>query len=130
MWEDLLTIGRGRGKEFRSGNLPFSVKIDSFLRNAEPVSATNSKAIDREVHAIKLKPLKIDPKVEKNSPGCFASVMKGSDKLNEFILSGYSTSLIPGRGSKVAGFTVDGKQYGLQLVKKNWQLPYLSLIHI
>lgn len=126
-WEQLLSIGkRGSGKEFHSKNLPFRVKIDTFLRNAQPTQASDSRAIDRVVNGLKLKALKSNTKVERNFPGCFASIYSddGSDKLNEIILSGISSSIIPGEGADVAGFKIADKQYGLQLVKKNWQLPY------
>lgn len=125
-WEQLGKIGKKGSQEFVSSTLPFQITINSFLSNARPVSEQNNEAIDRAIDGLKLMPFPKDKEAERNYPACFVTVYdkEGSKQIDETILSAFSYTQLPGTSPRVAGFKVDGKQYGLQLVKRNWQLPY------
>ncbi|MDF1816648.1 MAG: hypothetical protein P1V20_30880, partial [Verrucomicrobiales bacterium] len=139
-WEELTSIRGGKDKEFTSKELPFSVKIDSFLYNATPVSASipiAAGAAGREINGFKLLPRTKDKEAERNYPGCFATVFANGEKVDEMILSAYSNTTVyqspggqsvvmqkPGDSPRAAGFTVDGKQYGLLLTKTSWPIDF------
>ncbi len=128
-WERLLGVGEYGQQEFASEELPFSVVVDTFLRNAMPVPVTSpsaEKAMPREINGFKLLPRKKDKEVERNFPGCFVAVKsdEGGEEVTEVILSGISSNFLPGDSPRAAGFEYGGKQYGLQLVKTNWPIDY------
>lgn len=125
-WEKLKGIGGGN-RSFESKDLPFTVKIDTFLRNSTPMPSNAPLAARggaREINGFKLVPAKKEKEEERNFPGCFATIIADGEEVTEMILSGYSSNLMAGESSRVAGFEVGGKQYGLQLVKTSWPLDY------
>ncbi len=128
-WEQLVGIKDGREQEFTSASLPFSLSVDSFIRNARAIHSTHADAYragGREVDGYKLLSVPRDKREERNYPGCFVAVKPKDSKEEEkpVLLSGLSSAYMAGVSPKVAGFQVGGKQYGLQLVKTSWQLPY------
>lgn len=128
-WEELTKLNGGDEQEFTFKALPFSVKVDTFLRNANPIPASAPMAVragDREINGFKLLSAKKEKEEERNFPALFATVLKGENReeVAEMIISSYSASHMAGESPRVAGFKIDDKQYGLLLTKTTWPIDY------
>ncbi|MDB4617250.1 cytochrome c biogenesis protein ResB [Verrucomicrobiales bacterium] len=128
-WENLRPIGDEGSQVFTSKAWPFSVQVENFYRNARPIPTSapiSAEATGPEINGFKLLRRETDKEVAANFPGCFAKIIPadGSDAAAELILSGTSDRISPDDAAMLAGFEFEGKKWGIQLVKRSWEIAF------
>ncbi|NNE91262.1 MAG: hypothetical protein HKN23_06415 [Verrucomicrobiales bacterium] len=128
-WEAINGIGENGSRTIRSENLPFTLEVSRFLRNARPIPASAPMAADAEGEAIDgyklFKMKRIYSQEEANVPACYVEIQpKGEGEDKKVILSGVSHLIDPRDESLAHTFEMSGKRWGLRLVKKSWQIGF------
>ncbi len=128
-WEKLERIGDNGERVFTSPQLPFSVKVENFYRNARPLPTSapiSAEATGPEIDGFKLLRRNRETKEEANFPGCFATIVNPEDgsEAKKLILSGVSDRIQPDDQALAASFEFNDKQWGIQLVKKSWEIAF------
>lgn len=102
-------------RSFHHPNLPFELRIDSYQRNSHPVPAASVSHGVRLADGYALQRLHDDPAIERNIPGCFATIRSGDDETEPVILWG--------NAAKPWVVQREGADWQVDLTRRSWPLP-------
>lgn len=119
-WEYLKDLrNKDRERLFRMKDLPFDLKVDNLIENAQLTPAQFVPPMNREkvIDGFYLKKLARQKETEAHMAGAEVTVLgKGGEPLTELLLGS--------RSLKPATVTVEGRPYLLRMRKKLWPLPF------
>lgn len=109
--DELMAIRPGQEQVFNAEELPFSIALNSYARNAEVIP------IDATMRDFMIQPVKLELENERNLPAVRLRIIgRDGTPLRETALWG--NSMLP------LEFTHDGRRFEFELRKQTWEIPF------
>ena len=118
--EQLKNLGADQSRVFEIPELGFELNVSGWMRNSARVKVDKDDAGKDviEVDGWALQWLKTNPTEELNLAGCHVDVFVGGDQEKTARL------VLHGGDPNACTITVDGKIYGLRLMREIWPMPF------
>lgn len=110
--EKYADMDEGERVRFESPKLPFDIVLSGYQRNSIPRRMAGQGGIDGWV----LQELEPEEKAEHNRPGVLATLVTDGQRDEQILLWGLQT------GPHL--FERDGRQFGIDMVRKEWEIPF------
>ena len=126
--DELQSIKSNESRSYESPELPFTIVVNGFTKNATPIPVSApiaANAPGKEIDGFKLSPQKPSKEAEQNLPGAYVEFRPegGGDPVEAILWAG-SFRFDPRENPMPFTFEVDGKKYGALLAKKSWTVPF------
>ncbi|MEM9016579.1 MAG: cytochrome c biogenesis protein ResB [Verrucomicrobiota bacterium] len=125
--DELQSIRIDEQRAYETAELPFSIIVNGFAKNATPIPVSApmaQNATGREIDGFKLSPQKASKEAEQNLPGAYVEFRPKDGEAHEAILWAGSYRFDPRENPMPFTFDVDGQTYGAILAKKSWVVPF------